>query len=111
MLVEGQFFANTDFSSRADEAVPFVWVFADLVGEEDFNASAKKLSRGGVLWAEGLGSFATAAAVEASWEYAGIVEDQEIVGAQEVGEIAKRAILPGFVFAKQMQEAGRSAVG
>jgi hypothetical protein len=52
-----------------------------LVGEEDFDASAKKLSRRGVLWAEGLGAFTAAATVEASWEHPGIVEDQEVVRA------------------------------
>ena len=62
-LVKGQFFPDADFSSRADEGLPFVWVFADLVGEEDFDASAKKLLRRGVVWAQGLGAFTAAAGV------------------------------------------------
>src|ERR1700690_1382188 len=103
---EGQLFSNSNFPSRPDQALPFVWVLADLVGEQDLDPSAKKVPRGRILRAQRLGTLAAAVAVEAGGEDTSVVEDQEVVGSQEIGEVSKGAIFPGFISSEQVQKAG-----
>lgn len=71
-----------------------------MTSEEDLDASRKKVARCGILRAYGLSAISAAVAVEASVKYAGVVEDEQVVGAQEVREVAEEAILPGFFFAE-----------
>ena len=60
-----------------------------LAGQQDFDAAAKEIARRGIVRADGLGFEAGAASIEAGGKYARVVEDDEIAGAEEIGEIAE----------------------
>src|SRR5262249_25558379 len=54
VIAEIEMFAETDLSSGSYQAFPIVGIMAELVCQENFNASTEKLARGGVVRAERL---------------------------------------------------------
>ena len=81
VLSEYEMLADGDFAAGADQAFPFVGIGAELAREQHFNASVQKPSRRGSMRADRLRIEAGAAAIQAGREDAGVVEDDEIVGA------------------------------
>ena len=63
-----------------------------MAGEKDFDASVKKVARGRVAVAEGLRFKTCAASVEPGGEHARVVEDDEIVGTEQIGQFAELAM-------------------
>ena len=88
-ISEKQVFPDSNLSSWAHQALPFVGVLLQLAGEKDFDASVKKIPGRGIARAYGLRMESAAASVESSGKDAGVVEDYQIGWAQQFGEIAE----------------------
>lgn len=93
VVSEEEMFSDTDFSSRAHKAFPFVGLELQLPGEEDLDAPAKKIAGRGIARAQCFRTESAAASIEARGEDASVVEDDEVAGAQEFGEVAELAIM------------------
>jgi hypothetical protein len=81
-----------------------------LAGQQNFNTSAKEITRGRIFRAERLRLKTSATAIKAGGKYASVVEDDEICWPQQVGEFAELAILKDGGLGREMQKARRSAV-
>lgn len=92
VLTEKKAFAQADLASGANQALPIVRVRRKLAREQELNASLQKVARCGIARAHGLRARAFAAAVKTGRKDAGVVENNEIAGAQQIGEIAEQAI-------------------
>ncbi len=97
--------------ARANEALPLVRIVGDLPSQENLDPSLKKLAGRRVARAERLCLGASAAAVQPSRKYAGVVEHHEIVGTQKAGEVAERQVLEADGLAVEVKHARSSAVG
>ena len=112
LLTEEEMFARRRSCGRDEPDIPIRWGRScKLAGEQDLDASAEEVARGGIVRADGLGSEALAAAVEARGKDAGVVEDDEIAGAQQVGEIAEAAVFEGSGGGGRCEHARGGAVG
>jgi hypothetical protein len=88
-VAEEKMLADSDLAARADEAFPIVWALPQLARQQDFDAAAQKIARSGILRAERLGLQTAAASIEARGKYARVVEDDEIVGVQQIRKVAE----------------------
>lgn len=66
----------------------------------------EEVARGRIVRADRLGARALAAAVETRWKDASVVEDDEIAGTQEVGEVMEQAVGKMAAGSLQVQHAG-----
>jgi hypothetical protein len=82
---------------------------SQLAGQQNFDPSAEKISCRWVVRVQGLGPLSAAVAIEPGREHARIVQDQQVVRPQQVGEFAKTPILP-TLRPIQVQEARSGAV-
>lgn len=110
VVAEVELLADCDLAAGTDETLPVVGLALELASEEDFNASLEKVATGGIARAERLGLESGAAPIEARGEDARIVEDKEIGGAEEVGEIAELAVFEVAGRRGEMEKAGGGAV-
>src|SRR5579862_400463 len=74
-LPEEQMFAHSNLSSGPHQAFPFIGFSLQLAGEQNFNATAKKISSGGIFCANRLRVHAAASPVEPCGKHASVVED------------------------------------
>jgi hypothetical protein len=110
VLSEEEAFADADLAAGANQALPIVGVGGELAGQENFDASVKKVAGGGIARADGLSVGAFAATVETGGKDAGVVEDEQIAGVKQVGEVAELAV--GITAgALQVEHAGSVALG
>ncbi len=91
-LAEEQAFADADFAAGPDQALPIVRFSRKLAGQQNLDAAVEEIARGRVAWADGMRSGSFAAAIESSRKDAGIVEDQQVAGMQEIGKFAEQAV-------------------
>jgi hypothetical protein len=108
-LAKEQALADADFAAGANQAFPIVGIGGELVGEENLDAPLKEIAGCAIVRAGGLSADAFAAAIEPGGEDAGIVEDDEVTGAQQSREVAELAIGTVAASALQVQEAGTVA--
>ena len=111
MLPEKKAFADADLASGANQALPIIRVRRKLAREQDLNASLQKVACRRIVRAHGLRASAFAAAVKTGRKDAGVVENDEIAGAQQVREIAEQAIRVLAAGSLKMQHAGAVAGG
>ncbi len=95
LIAEEKAIADSDFAAGANHALPIVGIGRELASEEDFDAAES----------------AFAAAIKAGGKDAGIVEDDEIAGLQNVGEFTEQAIRISAAGSLQVQHAGAVACG
>src|SRR5450631_1224824 len=88
-----EFFPNPNFSPGPHQALPLIWIVRHMARQQNFDPPMEKLSCRRILRAQWLGPLSAPVAVEAGWEHPCIVHDQQVVGPQQVGELAKAAIL------------------
>ena len=101
--MEEQALTGLDFAARANEGGPLVR--GKLLREKDFNAASR-------VWRAGLRLLATGAnCIESSRKNAAIVEDQQIAGVQNLGEIAKKIVVVAAGGAVEDQHAAATANG
>jgi hypothetical protein len=108
---EEEAFTDSDFAAGANQAFPIVGIGGELAGKENFNTAVEEITRRWIARADSLSANAFSATVEASRKDAGIVEDHEIAGMQQVGEVAEQAIGITAAGALQVQHARRVAGG
>jgi hypothetical protein len=95
VITEIEMLADADLPTRADQAFPFIWFVMELASKQDLDASVKKIARGGIVGAEGLSLKTATVSVEASGKHPCVIEDDEIVGTEQVGESAEQTITDG----------------
>jgi len=81
------------------------------VGEEDFDASLEEVAVCGVARADGLRMQAAAVSVKACGKNLGIVENEEVGGAEEIGEVAECTVVDSISIGMEVEKAGGCAVG
>ena len=78
--------------------------------KQDLDASPEKIVSSGIVRAQRLGLKTCSSSVESSGKNAGVVEHDEIVGAQPIGEIAELAIPKHARGGIHLQKTRRGAV-
>jgi len=111
VLPEKEAFADANLASGVNQAFPIVRVGRELAREQDLDASLQNVACWGIARAPGLRARAFAAAVKPGRKDAGVVENNEIAGAQQIGEIAEQAIRVLATGSLKMQQAGAVAGG
>jgi hypothetical protein len=114
-IAEAKFFTDADLAAGPHETFPLISIIRPLACQQNFYSPAEKISGCWILRAWGLGLFSASVAVEPGREHARIVQDQQVAGLQQVGEFAKRPILPALTLPtarmpSQMQQARTGAV-
>jgi hypothetical protein len=95
ILSKEEVLSDGDFAAWSDEALPIVGLRLQLAREQNFDASAEEVTRGRILRTQGLGLETCASAIKPGGKDARVVEDDQIVGAKQIGEFAKIAVLQG----------------
>lgn len=110
MVAEEKVFANIDFATGTDEAFPLIRILPELAGEENLDASVKKVAGSGITRTQRLRLKTGTTSIEASGKHACVVEDQEIVGAEKIGKIAKLLVAKVSGRGRKMKQARGRAV-
>lgn len=95
VISEKEMLPDPDFAAGADQAFPFIGVVMELAGEQDLHASVKKIAGGGIAGADRLRIKTCASSEEAGGKHTCVVEDDKIVGSEEVGEFAELTVGDG----------------
>ena len=111
VLAEEQAFAYADFAAGTNQTFPIVGIGGELAGQQNFDASVENTSGRGIVRTERASADAFAAAIEPGCKDAGVIEDQQISGLQEIWKIAEQAIGIVAAGALQVQHAGAVASG
>lgn len=109
-FAEGNALSHGDFSTGADQAFPFVGIFAELPGEQNFDSAVQKIAGCGVVGTERLRLEPAATSVKASGKYASVVEDYQVIGPEELGKLAKMHVAHTPAATIEMEQAGSGAV-
>src|SRR5581483_5557643 len=110
VIAEEELLAYADLAPGPHQAFPFVGIFLQLAGEQDFNASAKKITGRGIAGTQRLGLKTFAASIKARGKHFCVVEHDEVAGTKERGEIAKSAILEASGRPGEVQQARRGPI-
>lgn len=111
VVAEEQVLADGNLSARADQTFPIVRIALELARQKDFDASVKEVAAGGIAGAHGFGMESGATSVEARGEDFRVVEDQQVGGAEEIGEVAECAVLKNSCAGIEVEQAGGGTVG
>lgn len=103
-------FSNANLATGADQAFPIVGVMVQLSGKQDFDASAEKIPGYGIVRAESLRLEAFATPVKTGREYSCVIKHEEVVRAEQFGEIAEFEVLKRSGGAGDVQKAGSGAI-
>src|ERR1039458_8965306 len=87
-------FAQSELAAGMDQRFPLRRIGSESPGQQHFNSTAKEiLFRGGFLGGGPGARRAAAMSEQARWQYLGVVKNQQIVGPQQLGKIAKREVV------------------
>ncbi|MGC2416675.1 MAG: hypothetical protein WA434_02950, partial [Candidatus Acidiferrales bacterium] len=92
-FAEDDSLADRDFSARPHERLPGVGT--DLADQEDFDRGLEEFAALRVISSWRLGMDSGAAAEKARGEDARVVDDDEFVAAEQIGEFAEGAVFEG----------------
>ena len=106
LFSEEEAFADDDLAAGANQAFPIIGVGGELARQQNLDAALEKTTRGGIARAEWVSASACATAVEPSGKDARVVEDDQIAGLQQIGEVAEQAIGITAADSLQVQQAG-----
>ena len=103
--------ANSDLASRTNQTLPLIRNVTELARQENLDSPTEKIARCRILRAQRLGSFPAPPAIEPRWKHPRIVQNQQVIRAQQVGKFAELAILPSSIVPSQVQHPRGSAIG
>jgi hypothetical protein len=89
---EIEMFSYADFATRTHQAIPFVWALSDLPGKKNFYPTLRKIAGCWIVGTERFGSVAPAAPIESRRKYSGVVENEQVVGAKDLGQVPKSSV-------------------
>ena len=92
LLSEKKMLADQDLSAGTNQAFPIVGIVSELTGEQNLDASLKKLAGSRIPRADGLRLGTFAAAIQTRWKHPRVVENDQIARPEKVREIAKLPI-------------------
>ena len=81
-----------------------------MAGEQNLDSAVQKFASCGIVRTDGLRPESAAMTVEASRKYAGVIEDHQVVGPQELREIPKLQVSQTAIAAIEMKEPGGGAI-
>ncbi len=113
---EVEFLSDSDLAPGPYQALPLIRIVRQLACQQNFDFSTEKIPCRRIVRAQGLCSLSAPVAVETCREDSRVVQDQQVVGPQQVGEFAKPTVFPGLRLPTlplpiQMQQARCGAVG
>jgi hypothetical protein len=98
-LAKEQAFADADLAAGPNQTFPIVGLGVELVAEQNLDAAGEDIA----------GAFA--ASIEPRWKDAGVVENQQIAGLQQVRKVAEPAVGMAAAGSLQIEHAGFVASG
>jgi hypothetical protein len=110
-LAKEQPFADADLAAGPNQTLPIVGLGGELAGEQNLDAAAEEIAGGRIVRADRLSAGAFAASIEPRWKDAGVVENQQIAGLQEVRKVAEPAVGMAAAGSLQIEHAGFVASG
>ena len=93
VTIEVNLLSDANLSSRPNQALPFIWIVTELMGQKNLDASLKEVAGGGILRAYGLRALAAPTPVKAGWKDSRVIENQQVVRSKKVRKLTKSAIL------------------
>jgi len=106
VATEEKMLADADFAARADETFPIVRIALQLACEQNFDASLQKISGRRIATAHRLRPHSSTPSIEPRGKHAGIVEDDEIAGAEKFGKMAPFVVGPLRILTNAFVEVG-----
>jgi hypothetical protein len=104
-LTEEQVFAYADLAAGANQAFPIVRIGGELAGQQNLDAAVEEVAGRRIVRADRLSAGAFTATIEPGGKNAGVVEDYEIAGPQQVRKVAEQGIGIAAGGALQVQHA------
>src|SRR5664280_3094432 len=86
-----------------NQRFPLRRIGSELPGQQHFDSTTKEVFRRGILGRERLRARAAAMSEKARRQYLGIVKNQQIVGPQQLGKVAKNEVVQAIVTATEAQ--------
>jgi hypothetical protein len=111
IIAEEKMLADSNLAARPDQTLPVVGIPLQLPCKQDLDTAAKEVARGRIMRTQRLGLKATTSSVEAGGKYARVIEDEEVAGSEEIGEIAKLAVGEGAGGGGQVEQTRGGAIG
>ena len=109
LIAEEEAFADSDFAPGTNQALPIVGIGAKLAGQKNFDAAVEEITGCRISRAKRLRADAFAAAEEPGGKDAGVVENEEIAGLQQLREVAKQLVEIATAGSLEVQHAGAIA--
>jgi hypothetical protein len=94
-----------------NQRFPLRRIGGEFFGKQYFNTATKEVFRRGILGREPLRARAAAMSEKTRGQHFGIVKNQQIVGPQQLGKVAKRQVVEAVVTAAEMQQPRSRPVG
>src|SRR5580704_10615997 len=91
-VAEEQAFSDADLAAGTDEAFPIVGISSQLARQQNLDATVERVPGRRIFRADGLNPGAFGAAIEPRWKDAGVVENHNIAGLQQIREVAEQAV-------------------
>src|SRR5262249_219974 len=108
LFAEENSFSYADFPARTHQCLPFQG--RNLSCKQDLYPAVEKISRRRILFAHGLGAQTGPAAKESRRKNPAVVQDQEIVRAQEAGKVNELTVFKCAVRQAQVEHARGAAL-
>jgi hypothetical protein len=84
--------AHTDFATRTHQAIPVVGTRTDLPGKKNFHRSLQEVAGRRIVGTERLGAVSRASSVESRRKNSGVIENEQIVGSKNLGELPESSV-------------------
>jgi hypothetical protein len=82
-----------------------------LAGQENLDAAAEEIACRRIVRADRVSAGALAAAIEPRWKDAGVVENEQVAGLQQLREVAEQAVGIAAAGSPEVEHAGTIASG
>lgn len=111
VVAKEQLLADADLPSGPDEAFPLIGIEGDLPGKKYLDFSKKKVSRCRVPGTQRLGSGPAPAAIQSGRKHTRVIENQEVVPAEQLGKVSEAAIAYPARIPRQVEQPRGRAIG
>jgi len=110
LVSKEQLLSHANFASRANQALPLVWILRHLPREQYLDPALEKVVGGWVARAYGLGLCPASGTVEARRKDPRVIEYYEITCPKEIGKVTKPVIVKPTRITVYPEQPGRSPI-
>jgi hypothetical protein len=110
LVSKEQLLSHANFASRANQALPLVWVLRHLSRKQYFDPALEKVLGCWVARAHGLGLSPASGTVEACRKDPCVIEYHEVICPKQIGKVTKPVIVKRTRMTVYPQQPGRSPV-